>query len=251
MPTTRSSHRAKPSSQSDTKTGTKRSSNKNFTNTPAKRGKTSENEREHDTSQTTNTGEHNSDAIGNEKPKKVDDKSEEDYHTRNKPSEKEVERENSIHDGEESISAHTKADDEQGKEIPKEEQPQKSVEIGRKGTSTTEGDKHEADISSSILEKGIIYFFFRGRVGVEEPEGIQDVARSYIVLRPLPTGAKIAEEHLDDSRNARLLALPKKMLPKKHGDGFLAFVEKSASSIKDLRNQFSDTEYATKTSGYV
>jgi hypothetical protein len=141
--------------------------------------------------------------------------------------------------------------DNTSKEIPKEGQPQTSGGVGRNEESTTENDKREADISSSILENGIIYFFFRGRVGVEEPEGIQDVARSYIVLRPLPTGAKIAENNLDDTRKARLLVLPKQMLPKKHGDGFLALVEKSASSIKDLRKEFSGTEYATKTSGYV
>ncbi len=74
---------------------------------------------------------------------------------------------------------------------------------------------------STILEKGIIYFFFRGRVGIEEPQGVQDVARSYIVLRPLPLGAKLGEGPLEDLGNNRLLALPKKVLPVSHRDRFM------------------------------
>jgi hypothetical protein len=129
-----------------------------------------------------------------------------------------------------------------------EESEQASSDIAEGKKSVTKNDE-DAETPPSILEKGIIYFFYRGRVGVEDPQGIQDVARSYIVLRPLDIGAKVGEGPLDDAGNARLLALPKKMLPKKHGDGFLAFVEKAACSIKDLREQFSDSEYATKTSG--
>jgi hypothetical protein len=101
------------------------------------------------------------------------------------------------------------------------------------------------------MEKGIIYFFFRGRVGVEDPQGIQDIARSYIVLRPLPLGAKIGDGPLQDDGKARLIALPKKMLPKSKSDRFLMFVENSSASIKDLRNQFSGNEYSTKTVGYI
>lgn len=109
----------------------------------------------------------------------------------------------------------------------------------------------QEEIPSSILEKGIIYFFFRSRVNVSEPQGIEDVARSYIVLRPLPIGAKITSETLSDDGNARLLALPKKKLPQSGKDKFLVFVEKKGATVKDLREQFSGNEYATQTSGYV
>jgi hypothetical protein len=115
------------------------------------------------------------------------------------------------------------------------------------GTKSEQGE----ECPLTTLEQGIIYFFYRGRVDVEEPHGVQDVARSYIVLRPLETEVTGGEDALDDAGNARLLALPKKMLPKKHGDGFLAFVEKAKCSMKDLREQFSGSEYTTKTSGYV
>ena len=72
-----------------------------------------------------------------------------------------------------------------------------------------------------MLEKGIIYFFFRGRVDVEKPQGAQDIARSYLVLRPLPLGAKLGEGPLEDVGNCRLLALPKKVLPVSQDDRFM------------------------------
>ncbi len=74
---------------------------------------------------------------------------------------------------------------------------------------------------SNVLEKGIIYFFYRGRVNVEEPQGVEDLARSYIVLRPLPHGAKLGDGAVEDAGNNRLLALPKKVLPKSQRDRFM------------------------------
>ncbi|KAH7383012.1 hypothetical protein BKA64DRAFT_174554 [Cadophora sp. MPI-SDFR-AT-0126] len=151
--------------------------------------------------------------------------------------------------GERNAFDEVKADVDDVKKAANEEQEAKSKEIMNNNKSVVEDDKREAAIPSSILEKGIVYFFFRGRVGVEDPQGIEDVARSYIVLRPLPLGAKLGEGPLEDSGNARLLALPKKMLPKSRQDRFLIFVEKPSATIKDLRDQFSSNEYATKTSG--
>ena len=109
--------------------------------------------------------------------------------------------------------------------------------------------EREAAIPSSILEKGIIYFFFRGRVGIDEPNGIKDVARSYIVLRPLPHGAKLGDGPIGDAGTNRLLALPKKVLPLSPRDQFLTFVEKSNISMNDIKEQLSSSEYATKTVG--
>ncbi|KAK0114673.1 hypothetical protein ONS95_014158 [Cadophora gregata] len=151
--------------------------------------------------------------------------------------------------GEKNAFDEVKADTDDVKKAANKEQEAKSKEIMDNNKSIIEDDKREAAIPSSILEKGIIYFFFRGRVGVEDPQGIEDVARSYIVLRPLPIGAKLGEGPLEDSGNAKLLALPKKMLPKSRQDRFLVFVENPSATIKDLRDQFSSNDYATKTSG--
>lgn len=110
-------------------------------------------------------------------------------------------------------------------------------------------DNRAAEIPSSILEKGFIYFFFRGRVGVDEPQGVEDVARSYIILRPVPLGAKLSGGPLENLENSRLLALPKKVLPKSGKDRFLVFVEKPKASITELRDQFQSYDYSTKTAG--
>jgi hypothetical protein len=144
-----------------------------------------------------------------------------------------------------------KADETEIKKAATEEQDKKTEEISQNNTSVIEDEKREAAIPSSILEKGIIYFFFRPCVNITEPQGIEDVARSFIVLRPLPLGAKLGDGPLEDSGNARLLALPKKMLPKSKRDRFLIFVDKANAHIKDLREQFAGNEYATKTVGYV
>jgi hypothetical protein len=129
------------------------------------------------------------------------------------------------------------------------------MEESEPSNQTAEGkeakNEQGAEFQLTTLEQGVIYFFYRGRVDVEDPHGIQDIARSYIVLRPVDMQVTGEQSSLDDSGNARLLALAKKMLPKKHGDGFLAFVEKASCSVKDLREQFSGSEYTTKTSRYV
>jgi hypothetical protein len=142
-----------------------------------------------------------------------------------------------------------KADEGEAKEAALAEQDEKAEIFTSNNDSSIQDAERAAGMSSSILEKGIIYFFFRGRVGVDDPQGIEDVARSYIVLRPLPIGAKLGEGPLEDSGKARLLALPKKMLPKSKQDRFLMFVEKPSAFIKDLRDQFASNDYATKTSG--
>jgi len=93
----------------------------------------------------------------------------------------------------------------------------------KRGQSHRDADRKKS-MPSSILEKGIIYFFFRGRVDVEEPGSIEDIARSYIVLCPIPLGARLGDNKLDDNDLARLLALPKKVLPKSHRDRFMLVI---------------------------
>ncbi|KAF2273949.1 tetrapyrrole biosynthesis, uroporphyrinogen III synthase [Westerdykella ornata] len=114
-----------------------------------------------------------------------------------------------------------------------------------------EKDTERAEkMASNIVEKGIIYFFARSRVGIENPESVGDLQRTYFVLRPLPAETKLGQGPIPDEPANRLFALPKKTFPKSHRDRFMAFVEKSKTSIKDLKeNFFKATEYETKTSG--
>ncbi len=109
--------------------------------------------------------------------------------------------------------------------------------------------KREEAIPSNILEKGIIYFFFRGRVGINEPSDVNEIARSYIVLRPMPIGAKLGEGPIGDEKNVRMLSLPKKVLPVSPKDRFMTFVEKTNTSLEDIKQQLSSSDYSTKTAG--
>ena len=118
------------------------------------------------------------------------------------------------------------------------------------GDAVEESSKREDSTPSSILEKGIIYFFFRGRVGINEPSDVGDIARSYMVLRPLPHGAKLGEGAIGDAGNNRLLALPKKVLPASPRDRFMVFVEKAKSSMEDIKKEsLTSSDYATATAG--
>lgn len=101
---------------------------------------------------------------------------------------------------------------------------------------------------SSILEKGIIYFFIRNRVGVNDAESISDLQRTYFVLRPLPKGAKLGDRAIEDLQNNRLLVLPKKTFPKSHRDHFIAFVEKANTTVQDLQESvFQGSDYTAQT----
>ncbi|KAI1609005.1 hypothetical protein EDD37DRAFT_639136 [Exophiala viscosa] len=159
----------------------------------------------------------------------------------------------------ESDTKMTNASEEQqeDKEEPKKEaEPEPAIEKQDEKPAATNGDAVEAgareddDVASSILEKGIIYFFFRARVNVEDPQDVNDIARTYMVLRPIPLDAKIGDGPIGDQGNCRLLALPKKVLPVSGKDKFLAFVEKAKTSFDDLKTSFlQGSEYETKTAG--
>jgi hypothetical protein len=101
-----------------------------------------------------------------------------------------------------------------------------------------ESSQREKQIPSNILEKGLIYFFTRNRVGIDDADSVGDLQRTFFVLRPLPAGAKLGDGAIPDLENNRLFALPKKTFPKSHNDRFMAFVEKSNSTIQDLKDNF-------------
>jgi hypothetical protein len=134
-----------------------------------------------------------------------------------------------------------------GKEEEKKEQPQAK----ESQTAIKVSPEREDVLPSSILEKGIVYFFFRPRVNVEHPHSISDVARSFFVLRPTPKGAKIEDGPIgDDTANCRLLILPKKRYPASGRERDMGFVEKAKVSLKTIRESLmTQTTYETKTLG--
>jgi hypothetical protein len=156
---------------------------------------------------------------------------------------------NGIQDGEKNAFDEVKADAGEVKKAAKKEQEKKTEASAHENNSAIEDEERAAAIPSSILEKGIIYFVFRARVNIDVPEGVEDIARSYIILRPLPLGAKLGEGPLEDTGDARLLVLPKKVLPTSKAERFLVFVEDPDGRVPDLRKDFASSEYATQSSG--
>ncbi|KAK1142687.1 hypothetical protein N8T08_007492 [Aspergillus melleus] len=125
--------------------------------------------------------------------------------------------------------------------------PEHEVENGVK-----KSPKREDVVTSNILEKGIIYFFYRPRVNISEPQSINDVARSFIVMRPTPLGATLGEDQgtVEAGSKCRLMALPKKKFPTSGNEREMGFVEKAGQSMKALHDSFmAGGKYETATQG--
>ncbi|KAK2823845.1 hypothetical protein FQN49_007562, partial [Arthroderma sp. PD_2] len=135
-------------------------------------------------------------------------------------------------------------------EQPEEVKPSSTTEAAApQAAATRVSTEREETVPSNILEKGIIYFFFRGKVGIDEPEGIDEVARTFIVLRPQPHGASLNNGPTEGENNCRLLMLPKKTVPTSSHERYMAFVEKTGTDLKTLKQSFLGGEYETKTKG--
>ncbi|KAL3482441.1 hypothetical protein BJX99DRAFT_2414 [Aspergillus californicus] len=132
-----------------------------------------------------------------------------------------------------------------------EEKPDTASTDGTEAGMKKSGEREEI-VPSNIMEKGLIYFFYRGRVNVQEPNSFQDVARSFFVLRPTPLGAALGREQgaADTGAKCRLLMLPKKKYPRSGKERDMGFVEKSGISIKQLQESFiAGGSYETSTRG--
>ncbi|KAH8907731.1 hypothetical protein BR93DRAFT_958299 [Coniochaeta sp. PMI_546] len=115
---------------------------------------------------------------------------------------------------------------------------------------TKSESKGHTKSSSSILEKGIIYFFLRGRVNTDNPFSVNDIARTYFLLRPASSPDDKQITFPDTNTHTRLLAVPKKTFPKTGRERWISFVEKTGVSLADLQETFlSGNEYETKTRG--
>ncbi|OJJ99320.1 hypothetical protein ASPACDRAFT_52720 [Aspergillus aculeatus ATCC 16872] len=125
--------------------------------------------------------------------------------------------------------------------------PAKSNEAG-----VETSQEREEKVPSNILEKGIIYFFYRSRVNVTDPQGVDDVARTFVVLRPTPLGATLNAKQgpVDTGAKCRVMALPKKRFPTSGRDRVMGFVEKAGQSMKALQESFiAGGQYDTATQG--
>ncbi|KAI1306238.1 hypothetical protein F5Y03DRAFT_355264 [Xylaria venustula] len=148
-------------------------------------------------------------------------------------------------------SSKTKPQPKEDEKSDEEEGDNPQVQGLEKKTGTAEEPRaREGVVPSNILEKGIIYFFFRGRVGIDEPSDVNEIQRSFMILRPLDKDAKLGEGTIQDKGNIRLIAIPKKVFPRSGRDRWIAFVEKSDSSLRTLKETFfPSSDYETKTAG--
>ncbi len=133
----------------------------------------------------------------------------------------------------------------------------KADEAGTGDEHKTDGDKRggaktrkeREGPSPTMLEKGVIYFFFRARVNVDEAKDVGDIARSFMVLRPL-AGERLGPGAMGDAGNGRLIMVPKKVFPQTGRERWMAVVEKTHASLETLKEQFlASNDYATKTAG--
>lgn len=67
--------------------------------------------------------------------------------------------------------------------------------------------------AAPILERGLFYFFARNKIDVEEASSVNDLQRSYLVLRPYPPSLMPTDEDVKNINNCRVLMFPKKKLP--------------------------------------
>lgn len=96
----------------------------------------------------------------------------------------------------------------------------------------------QRDNGAEVLEEGHIYFVFRPRVQEQEPAGIDDVERFYVVLKP------------QGGSPLRLIVIGRKHLPDvgDHERGW-GFVEAIAKDGKELEEGLRENTYDTKTRG--
>lgn len=77
----------------------------------------------------------------------------------------------------------------------------KNPMLATKGGAVENDKEREEAQPSNILEKGLIHFFTRDRVGVENAGSVSDLQRSFFVLRPFPPGGKITAGAIEDTKN--------------------------------------------------
>lgn len=130
-------------------------------------------------------------------------------------------------------------------------------QVGAKGGETKQASprdagshSQDANVPSNVLEKGIIYFFIRGRVEIDEPRNVNEIARTYMILRPIPKDASLGDGPVHDAATCRLFAVPKKVLPTSGRERLMAFIEKPDASVHELKETFlPGDEHETKTVG--
>ncbi|KAK9238842.1 hypothetical protein V1525DRAFT_357635, partial [Lipomyces kononenkoae] len=139
------------------------------------------------------------------------------------------------------------------KEIKDEEQQpeEKKPKLEAEPSTKAEAGEGAIEVPKTVLEEGLIYFFFRPKVGTTEASSVEDVQRTYVVLRPLPfTSTDMKDTVKRVGRDdCRMIIIPKKTLPTTGGGRLIGLVTKVHSSVDDITDQLDTEKYSTKTRG--
>jgi hypothetical protein len=95
----------------------------------------------------------------------------------------------------------------------------------------------EDNVPKDVVEEGLIYFFYRPRVAIEEAHSLNDVQRFYMVLSPDRKGAL-----------KRLIVIAKKKLPA-NKERFFGFVGAVGKDLEGLTSGLGPQDRETKTQG--
>ncbi|KAJ5885261.1 hypothetical protein N7495_009771 [Penicillium taxi] len=87
------------------------------------------------------------------------------------------------------------------------------------------------------IEKGIISFFLRPRIDIEDPHSLSDIANSFFVLRPIPLDAELDMYPANKSTRCRLVRLPNKRFPTSPTETELAVVDFIGETMEDLQEK--------------
>lgn len=113
----------------------------------------------------------------------------------------------------------------------------------KKSPKKSKKEEEETQKETEILERGLIYFFYRPKVEVEEVKSLNEVQRLHILLWPeAPTMA----EHKDIKGKLRLIGVSKKKLPsaEKHQVMF-SFIEMVSDSVDEIKKDLGPKDYQT------
>src|SRR4051812_34167644 len=109
---------------------------------------------------------------------------------------------------------------------PKGKTSRKKKETGKHATKAKPPTNGAAPSGDNVLERGDVFFFYRPNVEETSPEGLLDVRRFHLVLRP------------EGGEALRLITIGRKMLPEvgNEGQNHWGFVDRDFRTAEELRD---------------
>lgn len=102
----------------------------------------------------------------------------------------------------------------------------------------TDSRRKSRDGDETVVERGDIFFAYRPRVNEDKAEGLADVQRFFMVLKP------------DGEKLIRLAVIGRKRLPQaKEHERVWGFIDRIGRAGKELEAEFKEHHYETKTRG--